>query len=232
MFKVYYRLSNQQAGIDKKKIKNANKKKCLENCISVFGRENITVIGDNLNHEHIEWLRDLDIRFLEVSNGNGSATFRNALDMAIEENEDNDIVYLLEDDFLHKEGSKKLLTEALNELNCYATLYDHPDKYLNRDRGGNQFIEQGGEVTRVIKTETIHWKITNSTVMSFAARVSRLKLDKELLEKHSRNRITDSFSLFTELSQTKGIPVLSSIPGFSTHCETAWLSPFTNWEEI
>jgi hypothetical protein len=231
MFKVYYRLSNQQAGMPKNKLPNADKQTCLQNCIDEFGYDNVTVIGDNLDDQHVEMLGGMKVKYKEVSNGNGSATFRNALDMAIEENEDNDIVYLLEDDFLHKEGSKELLTEALNELNCYATLYDHPDKYLNKDLGGNPFIEQGGEVTRVIKTETIHWKITNSTVMSFAAKVSRLKLDKELLEKHSRNRITDSFSLFTELSQTKGIPVLSSIPGFSTHCETAWLSPFTNWEE-
>ena len=57
--KVYYRLSNQQAGIHKNKIQNSSKKVCLENCISKFGKENITVIGDNLNVEHLEWLRNL-----------------------------------------------------------------------------------------------------------------------------------------------------------------------------
>ena len=190
------------------------------------------MIGDNLNHEHTEWLRSLGIRFIEVSNGNGSGTFRDALNLSIKENLESDFVYLLEDDFLHKEDSNGLLIEALNEYDSYITLYDHPDKYLNKDKGGNPFIEDGGEVTRVIKTDTMHWKITNSTVMSFAARVSRLKHDMELLEKYSSNRITDSFGLFTELSRTKGIAVLSSIPGYSTHCEKAWLSPFTNWEEI
>jgi hypothetical protein len=68
--------------------------------------------------------------------------------------------------------------------------------------------------------------------MSFAARVRRLKDDIELLDKYSSERITDSFRFFTELSQTKGIPVLSSIPGYSTHCESAWLSPLTNWNKI
>jgi len=230
--KVYYRLSNQQAGIHKNKIANANKKNCLENCINKFGKENITVLGDNLNTEHIEWLRDLGIRFIEVSNGNGSGTFRDALNLCIKENLESDFVYLLEDDFLHKESSKELLIEALNKYDGYITLYDHPDKYINKEDGGNPFIEEGGEVTRVVTTKNVHWKITNSTVMSFAARVSRLKHDKELLEKYSSNRITDSFSFFTELSREKGIPALSSIPGFSTHCESAWLSPFTNWEEI
>jgi hypothetical protein len=230
--KVYYRLSNQQAGIHKNKIPNANKKTCLENCINKFGIENITVIGDNLNQEHLEWLRDLGITFIEVSNGNGSGTFRDALIYAIEENLESDFVYLLEDDFLHKEESKGLLIEALNSYDSYVTLYDHPDKYINKEDGGNPFIEENGEVTRLVKTENIHWKITNSTVMSFAARVSRLKHDYELLEKYSNNNITNSFGFFTEVSSEKGVAVISSVPGLSTHCETAWLTPFTNWEKI
>ena len=68
--------------------------------------------------------------------------------------------------------------------------------------------------------------------MSFAARVRRLKDDIELLETHSSGRITDSFKFFVELSKNKGIPVLSSVPGYSTHCESAWLSPLTNWNKI
>ena len=68
--------------------------------------------------------------------------------------------------------------------------------------------------------------------MSFAARVSRLKQDYDLLMKHSEGHITDSFKFFCELRQTKGIPVVSSVPGHSTHCELSWLSPFTNWKTI
>ena len=139
---------------------------------------------------------------------------------------------MLEDDFLHKPNSKKLLIEGLQKYNSYITLYDHPDKYLNKDQGGNPFIEQEGEVTRLIKTNSIHWKITNSTVMSFAARVIRLKEDYDLILKYSSAHITDSFRFFTELSQTKSVPVLSSVPGYSTHCETAWLSPLTDWSKI
>ena len=104
--------------------------------------------------------------------------------------------------------------------------------YINKIDGGNYFIEEEGEVTRLVKTTSTHWKITNSTVMSFAAKVSRLKLDYDLFKKHSSNNITDSFSFFTELSQTLSIPVLSSVPGYSTHCESLWTSPLTNWTKI
>ena len=42
---------NFQAGMSKKKIPNATKQHCLENCIKEFGVENITIIGDTLNDE-------------------------------------------------------------------------------------------------------------------------------------------------------------------------------------
>tara|TARA_R110000851_G_scaffold94758_9_gene205792 strand:+ start:5415 stop:6878 length:1464 start_codon:yes stop_codon:yes gene_type:complete len=230
--KVYYRLSNQQAGMHKNKLANATKFHCLSNCIKEFGKENITVIGDCLNYEHLEWLREEGLRLIEVQHQNGSGTFRSAMELAIKENKESDFVYLLEDDFLHLKDSADLIKECLNEYDCYATLYDHPDKYIDREDGGNPQVQEGGEVTRVILTANKHWKITNSTVMSFASRVSRLKHDIENLKKHSENRITDSYSLFTELSSDKGIPVLSCIPGNSTHCESAWLSPLTEWEKI
>jgi hypothetical protein len=232
MIKVYYRLSNLEAGTPKNKIPNATKKHCLENCIKEFGVKNITILGDRLNNKTKELVNTLNLRLIEVDNGNGSGTFRDALDLAIKENNDDEIIYLLEDDFLHKPNSKQIIEEGVRTYDGYITGYDHPDKYLNKEFGGNAFIESGGEVTRVLKTNLTHWKITNSTVMSFATTCKRLKQDKELLYKWSSNRITDSFNFFLELSQKHGIPCLSSIPGVSTHCELAWLSPLTNWEKI
>jgi hypothetical protein len=230
--KIYYRLSNLEAGISKKKIPNSTKQHCLENCINEFGKENITILGDKLNDETKSYVNSLNLRLIEVNNGSGAGTFRDALNLAIKENKDSDLVYLLEDDFLHKLGSKKLLLEGLLNYNGYITLYDHPDKYLNKELGGNPFIEQNGEITRLVKTDSVHWKITNSTVMSFACKVSRLKEDYDLILKHSSAHITDSFKFFIELNKTKGIPVLSSVPGYSTHCELAWLSPLTNWKKL
>ena len=232
MIKVYYRLSNLEAGISKTKIPSATKQHCLENCIKEFGKENITILGDTLNKTTKSYVTSLNLRLIEVNNGNGSGTFRDALNLAIKENEDTDLVYLLEDDFLHKPNSKNLLIEGLSNYDAYITLYDHPDKYINKELGGNPFVEQNGEVTRLVRTDSVHWKITNSTVMSFACKTSRLKEDYDLILKHSSAHITDSFKFFIELNQTKQTPVLSSVPGFSTHCEASWLSPFTNWELI
>lgn len=231
--KVYYRLSNLEATVKKNKISNASKKNCLENCISEFGSENITVIGDSLNDETLQYLNSLNLRFIEVDFASGASTFRYALNLAVKENKNEDYVYLLEDDFLHLPGSEKLLKEGIEKFNTYITLYDHPDKYMNADEEfGNPKISLNSEITRLFKTKSIHWKFTNSTVMSFACTVERLKEDYELLIKYSSNKSTDSFGLFTELIQTKRLMPVSSVPGYSTHCEKAWLSPFMNWEKI
>jgi hypothetical protein len=114
----------------------------------------------------------------------------------------------------------------------YTTLYDHPDKYINARDGGNPQIDMNAEITRLSRTKSIHWKLTNSTVMSFATYVSRLKEDLDLIKKYSSEKITDSYGFFTELINTKQIGVVSSVPGYSTHCETNWLSPLTDWTKI
>ena len=68
--------------------------------------------------------------------------------------------------------------------------------------------------------------------MSFATYVSRLKQDLDLIQKYSGDKATDSFGFFTELINTKQLGVVSCIPGHSTHCETNWLSPLTDWTKV
>ena len=69
MIKVYYRLSNQSAGGYKSKLPHATKEYCLKNCISVFGPENVTILGDRLNSETRKMVQNLPINLVEVDNG-------------------------------------------------------------------------------------------------------------------------------------------------------------------
>jgi len=216
-----------KSSTDKKKkiISNSTKKHCLENCIKEFGNENITILGDKLNVETKNMVKNLGVRLIEVNNGTGSKTFRDAIKLAIEENDDDTITYLLEDDFLHKPNSKKILIEGINLFDSYITLYDHPDKYtLNNYNLKSDNCE-------VFYSQSAHWKLTNSTVMSFACKVKRLKQDIRLLDKYSSGRITQSNNFFTSLRKDN-VNVYSSIPGYSTHCETDWLSPLTDWTQL
>ena len=145
--------------------------------------------------------------------------------------DEDEIIYFLENDYLHKPGSQKILEEGFTLGASFVSLYDHPDKYLSPDKGGNPFCEGGAEDTRVYLTDNCHWKITNSTTMTFAAKVSTLRANEDILRKHTSTLHPNDFSMFLELREKNEL-LITSIPGFSSHGETAWLSPLTNWNKV
>jgi hypothetical protein len=175
-------------------------------------------------------------KIMHVSIGHGAGTFNIAMDLALNKKlidgtyQLDHPVYFIENDYLHKEGSDKILQEALDMGADYATLYDHPDKYLDPQQGGNPYISGGGEITRVLMSDSTHWKMTNSTTMTFATLPSTLKEDEDVWRKHTQGTYPKDFDIFIELRKKNRV-LVSSIPGYSTHGETAWLAPLTDWEK-
>jgi hypothetical protein len=166
----------------------------------------------------------------KVSVGHGAGTFNLALDKALKW-EDDEIVYFVENDYLHKLNSPTVLEEGFDLGTSFLSLYDCPDKYLDPRAGGNPYCEGGAEDTRVYLTDSCHWKITNSTTMTFASKVSTLKKTEDILRKHTVGTHPNDFPMFLELRENNEL-LITPIPGYSTHGETAWLSPLTNWNQI
>ncbi len=110
-------------------------------------------------------------------------------------------------------------------------MYDHPDKYLDPSLGGNPYCAGGAEDTRVYLTESCHWKITNSTTMTFAAKVSTLKRVESILREYTSGTHPNDFQMFLKLREV-GELLVTPLPGYATHGETAWLSPLTDWSKI
>ena len=67
--------------------------------------------------------------------------------------------------------------------------------------------------------------------MTFGSKVSTLKKDEEIIRKWTSGSHPHDFQMFLELGENKRT-VISPIPSFSTHGETAWLSPFIDWEKV
>jgi hypothetical protein len=225
--KIIYRISD--AGYSKVKPEYINNESCLKNFVKVFGNENLHIIADNCSEDTLymisKYVHHSAITIVSV--GHGAGTFNLALDMALEY-DDETIVYFVENDYLHKEGSPRILVEGLQLGYSYVSLYDHPDKYMN---GANPFVEDGGEVTRVMLTNSCHWKLTNSTTMTFAAQVKTLKEDESILREYTSGSYPRDFEMFLALRE-KQHGLITPIPGYSTHGETAWLSPLTDWSKI
>ena len=235
--KVYYRLSDH--GYQKVKPDYIDNEKCLNNFLRNFMElkntdlvysDDITIIADNVGDETFDWLSNKKINVERTQLGSGAQSFNYVLDKAVKLDDDT-IVYFIEDDYLHLPNSRKILIEGISLGADYVSLYDHPDKYINANQGGNPFIEDGGEETKVYRSESCHWKLTNSTTMTFASRVKTLKEDLGIMKTWTIGTYPDDFKMFLELRDNDRT-LITPLPGYSTHGETQWLSPFTDWSKV
>ena len=135
----------------------------------------------------------------------------------------DDIIYFLEDDYIHQPGWDKVLLEAFTLPISYATLYDHRDKY-------SEYYAEFR--TKVLFTDSCHWMATPSTTNTFAVKYSTLVEDFYTHTKYSTGvEPSADHQKFLELAQ-RGRVLISSLPGYSTHCQADLLSPCIDWKKF
>ncbi|MBC7388626.1 MAG: hypothetical protein H7329_05415 [Opitutaceae bacterium] len=232
MLKVLYRISDK--GRPKQKLPNASKENCLQNALNVFGHEDFYVFADNCTQETIDMIISKGLNPFNLSLGN-SGSWRHCVNFAINNFSLETFIYFLEDDYLHLNTAKTALMEGL-QIASYVTLYDHPDKYID---GINPFVRFNSEKSRVYKTETTHWKETNSTTMTFATSVKTITKEKGIWWKFTENVLPEDFNAFQKIINYSirnpfrfKRKLISALPGLSTHSEVEWISPFVDWSTI
>tara|TARA_Y100000593_G_scaffold92396_1_gene183899 strand:+ start:1074 stop:1769 length:696 start_codon:yes stop_codon:yes gene_type:complete len=226
MINIFYRISD--GGYVKEKPSYVNNENCLDNFTRVFGNSNLTIIADNVSDETFDgYLNHYGDEIIRTKFGNGAESFNYSLDKALDLNDDS-VVYFVEDDYIHRQNSPMVLLEGISLGADYVTLYDHPDKFID---GINPHVNDGGEETKVFLTKSCHWKLTNSTTMTFASTVKVLKDDEKIIRKWTTGKHPNDFEMFIEL-RNKGKSLISPLPGYSTHGETNFLSPLVDWERV
>lgn len=234
-FKVYYRISD--AGYNKVKPEWVNNKNCLRNFYKVFksfglGINDMYIYADNTSYETDVMIRNVTgLKPIKTSFGSSAQSFKNVYERAISDNTDDTIIYFVEDDYIHDCGAMEAIVEGIGMDADYVTLYDHPDKYIDANKGGNPEIEGGGEMTQVFLTKNHFWKLTNSTTMTFAATVKTLISDGYTIKKHTAGTYPTDYQMCVDL-RTLGRTLISPLPGLSTHGETHWLAPLVDWEKV
>ena len=224
--KIIYRLSD--TGYNKVKPDYVTNENCLRNFCNVFYDHiyDIHVIADNVCEETYEMIKRYvyDLQITRVSCGNGAATFNLALDKALKL-EDDDIVYFVENDYIHLQNSPQIIREVMNLGADYGTLYLCPDKFISPQEGGNPEVDvDGGYETKIYRGETQLYAFFNSTTMTFFSSVKNLKRDVEILRKHTSGTYPNDFHMFLEL-RDNGKSLLCPLNTYSTHGETMWLAP-------
>jgi hypothetical protein len=224
--KIIYRISD--TGYNKVKPDYINNENCLKNFCNVFFDYiyDIHIIADGVSEDTYNMIKKYidPINIERVKVGHGAGTFNLALDMALKWDED-EIVYFVENDYIHLQNSPQILEEGFKLGAPYMTLYLHPDKFIPPFQGGNPEVDQdGGYPTKIFRGKTQLFGMFNSTTMTFAAKVKTLKEDEYILRKYTSGTHPNDFPMFLEL-RDKGSALLCPLNTFSTHGETAWLAP-------
>ena len=228
--KIIYRISD--GGYNKLKPTYVTKKGIFLHFIKIFKNHEIYVVADNVIDETYNFLcENMDNSKIFRTKLSNAGAFMYALNYAIKNFNDDDIIYFAEDDYVYSENAPKIIIEGL-QVGHYSSGYDHPDKYLNHNEGGpNPYVKDGGEITRVKITQNRHWKITNSCCMTFAVKLKTVKEDYNIIYKYCKGKHPYDFEMFLELRKINKRDVVSCIPAVSTHGEIALLSPFIDWEK-
>lgn len=149
-----------------------SKRACLENLLSTFSGWKIICVADNCDQDTLSYLSSLHFfRIDEMRLGN-AGSFKHIVYNVVPSLSADDIIYIVEDDYLHTSNASSVLLEGLQYFD-YVSLYDHPDKYGAFQHGRNPFVLKNSfsEPTQVFKGKT-YWRTTNSSTFSFACKVS------------------------------------------------------------
>lgn len=220
---VFYRHYNV-SGTDTRRPDWFTYEKCFENLINTCNDNVVIHIIYDTHKSGDNWIlkyaNDYDIHYFD--GGHDWLSFQETGRYIEKCNLDSsDLIYLLENDYLHqKNWVDEIFTlyKTYSGLN-YVSLYDHNDKY---------FLPQYESLTsKIITTETLHWRTTPSTCGTFIISKEIYDLDKDILFE-----MFGDHNKFIWLNENRGRFVLTPIPGLSTHCVSGLLSPTINWELI
>ncbi len=218
-----------KASAHKDRFPQFSREKCFQNLLSTLDRTqvNVTFILDTEfgKFEDHFLSRHRDDKVIPFRAGTEGASFLFLADYISSLSlSPNTPLYILEDDYLHRQGWVEVLKEGFSLPADYITLYDHCDKYF--------LPEYDRLSSRIYATKSCHWRTTPSTTNTFATRFSTFIEDLPVQRRYSTGRaVTEDHKKFCRLAK-KGRTLISSLPGYSTHAEPKYASPCTNWQEF
>ena len=207
-----------------------NKIKVFENFKNTFNPDliNYTIVYD-------EFYGSIDKTFLAkeknveiIKSGSECDSFLETLKTIQSRNfDDEQIIYLLEDDYLHRPGWCDIMLEGFTINSHYLTLYDF------------DFFIAKGWLCEIFTTPISHWRAVPATTQTFACRYKTLIEDLETHQKYSINGVKEQegfhfskdYDKFWELQKQERY-LISPMPGWSTHCDENHISPIIDWKKV
>lgn len=202
-----------------------NREKIFDSFQKTFNNKvNYTAFYDTLNGSK-HFIFNKNVNIVETEGGSEAKSFNNLLKYVHEQDfKDEDIIYFVEDDYLHLDGWIDIMLEGFNQIGAdYYTLYDHPDKY---------YLPMYQDLqSKIITTENSYWRTSPSTTCTFACKFGTFKKYFEDHLKFCSEGFTHDHQMFLHLWSI-GSNLVSCMPAYSTHVEANMLSPFREWENV
>ena len=207
------------------------------NKIKVFENFKNTLNPDLVNYTIVydEFYGSIDKTFLAkeknveiIKCGNECDSFLKTLEIIQSKNlSDDTIVYLLEDDYLHRPGWSEVMLEGFDINSHYLTLYDF------------DFFIAKGWLCEIFTTPSSHWRAVPATTNTFACKYKTLIEDIEIQKEYSIYGIREmdeysysrDYNKFWELQKQERY-LISPMPGWSTHCDENHISPIIDWKKV
>ena len=222
-------------------------KQCLLNFIDYFQPtpDELILFLDNSEQSTVNDVSDIcqtyGFKMPELTKYGNSYSFYKSAEKALNDIEtDEDMIYFVENDYLHRSGSKFALTEMLNTFgkDGYVTLYDHPDKYYpfffdtNRNQYANYCeIEENTNIkSKIHYLKSGWWRTVPTTCMTFGCKAKVLKEDFSVIKEHTEPygaKQPKDFDMFNKLIAS-GRELYSSIPSYSSH--TSLMATGVDWK--
>ena len=212
---------------DRERLKGFSKETCYKNLKGTIDKNisNITFLMDGETEKHF-LKNEKEFEIVNIEGGSQAKSWASALKYVNNKNfADDQIIYFIEDDYLHLENWNNIMLEGFELKVDYISLYDHLDKY--------KLSMYNKLESKIIVSKSCHWRATPSTTLSFAVKFKTFKKHYEIYKKFNfiETGSTKDHDMFIELWKS-GSNLISSIPGYASHMDLHWLAPTINWEEI
>tara|TARA_R110000851_G_scaffold255264_1_gene407855 strand:- start:50 stop:745 length:696 start_codon:yes stop_codon:yes gene_type:complete len=231
MIHIFYRHS-QNASPGRGRPEWFNYVDCFENLektISSRTDVDVTLVydGDTPNTDDVVKKLNsssLDFNLLITHHNSSLLSYRDLLSHIKNKKDikDGDLIYFLENDYLHKEGWVDVVNNLYHTYDmstAYVSLYDHNDKYTHP--------MYNDLVSKIFTTSKCHWRTVPSTCGSFIISKKLFDLDYDIW-----STAVGDHNTFLHLNNTRNRFVFTPIPGLSTHCMEGLMSPTVNWSKI
>jgi hypothetical protein len=221
---IFYRHYNIQGTDNRNRPSWFDYEKCYNNLLSTINFNQKVKINIVYDGKEDNWIKNKKFnKFHEIEAKEDMKSFWETVKLSHSDDsiEKDDLIYFLENDYIHVNGWVDKIFELFQTYNGldYVSLYDHNDKY---------FLPMYDSLTsKIFTSPSHHWRTTPSTCGSFITTKQRLNEDFDIL-----STMRGDHNKWLWLNENRSRFVFTPLPGLSTHCMNGLLSPTIKWEEI